>query len=430
MTRQLLSILSLTLTGSAFAGVVSAPSGYVDSRAVTITCQTPDDIQIDGIHLWVSTDGAETWQQAEATRTNPNAVRFDAKDDGKYCFYIILENGAGCSATDPTPGTKPHLSLTVDTAPPTLQIHSARQTDAPDGGKQLCLDVSLVDEHLGEAGTRLFYRANADAGWCDAGPVTPVSGVITWNPPTDVPGKIDIRVAATDLAGNRAFDELRDVAIEHTEPTAPPVVETTPEPTLEPVEPLVVEPVTVAPVPPVTLTDQPQSATTTTLPPQQVGKVELLRAQAAGFLAEGRFALASARLHQALELAPDNADIQADLGSVLFNTRQYDRAANCFTRALDTLPDHLGAIEGLALVAVNQKRYSEARSHLQHLLRLSPEAPEHWVHLGDVQHMLGNVVDARAAWEKALQLEPADQTIREDAQKRLRLFGQSREVAK
>ena len=129
-------------------------------------------------------------------------------------------------------------------------------------------------------------------------------------------------------------------------------------------------------------------------------------------------------------MTPDNADLQVDLGSVLFHAGQYDQAAGRFQRALDAFPNHLGAIEGLALVAVNQKRYPEARSHLEHLVKLCPDAAEHWLHFGDVEHMLGNAVDACAAWKKALQLEPADETIRPEAQKRLRLFGQDRPSAK
>ncbi len=419
-------ILPIVIAGSVLAEPLPKPPGYVNSRAVIITCPSANDAKVDRIHLWVSTDDARTWRVAPTTRSGPNAACFQAAGDGNYRFYIVLENDAGCSATPPISGSEPHLNLTVDTAPPTLQIHDARPTTAPDGGARVDFSVSLVDEHLGEAGTRLFYRANADAGWRDGGPVVPTAGVINWRPPADLPKTIDIRVAATDLAGNRTTDEIRDVTIERVAVPAPPRAGTA----LGPLNVPAVEPVRVAPLRPVTLADEPPSSAAPRPSPSQVRQAELLRERGTRFLGEGRLALAGARFHDALELTPDNADLQADLGSVLFHTGQYDQAASRFQRALDVSSDHLGAIEGLALVAVDQKRYPEARSHLENLLRLRPEAAEHWLHFGDVEHLLGNVVDARAAWNKALQLESADEAIREDAQKRLRLFDQGRSSAK
>ncbi|MBU0616787.1 MAG: tetratricopeptide repeat protein, partial [Planctomycetes bacterium] len=428
--RRLFHILPIVLVSSAYPEPLPDSPGHVNSRTIIISCQSANGADIDQIHLWVSVDDAQAWQRAEASRTGPNTVRFHAPSDGNYRFYIVLENGAGQSAAPPASESEPHLRVAVDTAPPTLQIHSARPTPAPDGSVRVDLDVSLVDEYVGEAGTRLFYRANADAGWQDAGSVIPVGSIITWRPPAGIPNRIDIRVAATDLAGNRTVDEIRDVTLDRVDVVVPPRAEATPSPGLDPLPVLAVEPVTVAPVPPVALADEPQPTAATQPVPQQVTQSELLHAQGARFLAEGRLALAGARFYEALELTPDDVDLQVDLGSVLFRTGQYDQAAVRFQRVLDVHPDHLGAIEGVALVAVNQKRYPDARSHLEHLLRLRPDAAEHWLHFGDVEHVLGNVVDARAAWRKVLQLEPADETIREKAHERLRLFGQSRPSAK
>ncbi|MCK4340209.1 MAG: hypothetical protein KAY37_00615 [Phycisphaerae bacterium] len=49
-------------------------------------------------------------------------------------------------------------------------------------------------------------------------------------------------------------------------------------------------------------------------------------------------------------------------------------AQDRFQAAVDGLPDHIGALEGLALVAATKKRYPVAREHLRHLLRLRPES--------------------------------------------------------
>jgi len=363
----------------------------------------------------------------------PNAVCFDAQRDGKYGFYIVLENKGGSAPAPPSTRTKPHVAVIVDTAPPTMQIHRARPFISPGGQTQVRLNVSLIEENLGEGGTRVFYRAGADTGWQDGGPVVFADGIINWTPPPDIAPKCDLRLVATDLAGNQAHDEIRDVPM--TSPPADPPTTTTrtapapaatawpdrlEDPTIPPVEPGTVEP-----IPLVTLDEQPEPAPTTRPSPDADQRSQLLREQAARYLAQGRLALAGARLQDALELAPTDPDLLVHLGGVLYRTRQYDEATRRFRSALEAAPDHPGAIEGLALVAATQNRYPQARAHLKHLLRLSPQCARHWVHYGDIEHMLGNTKEACAAWEKALEVEPTDETIREKAEKRLRLFRQT-----
>lgn len=422
--QRLSHILPIILAGNVFAGPFPARPIYVGSRSVVLSCESANSAEIDRIHVWVSPDDGENWQEAVVAPNGASTVRFEAEDDGNYSFYTILENEAGCSAAAPTAGSKPHLQVTIDTAPPTVQIHSAHQTRSAGGEPLLRLDVSLVDESLGYAGTRLFYRAIATTGWQDAGPVMYSAGVVNWQLPPDIPARIDLRLAATDRAGNQAVDEIRGVSIESPGILTPQRAEPTRDLPLEPVTVPDVEPVTVAPVRPVTLADEAESGREAQPSLRDAKRAEFLHEQARRFLAEGRFPLAGARLQEALDLTPNDADLQVDLARVLYRTRQYDRAAHHYQLALEASPDHLAAIEGLALVAVGQKRYPDARSHMQHLLRLCPESGEHWLHFGDVEHMLGNAADARAAWNQALQLEQADQSIRKEAQKRLELFGQ------
>jgi len=420
---RLSHILPIILAGNVFAGPFPAQSVYVGSRSVVLSCESANHAQIDRIQVWVSTDGGEVWQEATVTPSGPSTVRFEAENDGNYCFYTILENRAGRSAAAPTAGSEPHLQVTVDTAPPTLQIHGVRQTRSAEGETLLRLDVSLVDENLGDTGTRLFYRADADTGWQDAGPVIYAAGVVNWRPPPVIPARIDLRLAAIDRAGNQAVDEIRGISIDSPATMPPQRMEAKRDPGLEPVTVPEVEPVTVAAVPPVTLTQDVEPSRETQPSVEDLKRAEVLREQARRFVTEGRFPLAGARLQEALEFTPSDADLQVDLARVLYRTGQYDRAAHHYQLALRAHPDHLAAIEGLALVAVGQKRYPDARSHMQHLLRLCPESGEHWLHFGDVEHMLGNAADARAAWNQALELEQADQSIRKEAQRRLELFG-------
>jgi predicted TPR repeat methyltransferase len=60
---------------------------------------------------------------------------------------------------------------------------------------------------------------------------------------------------------------------------------------------------------------------------------------------------------------------------------------------------------------------------LQHLLRLTPSSAENWLHLGDVEHKLGNRAAALQAWERVLDLPDADAQVRVFAQERVKYFG-------
>jgi TolA-binding protein len=430
--RPIFHILPLVLAANAFAEMFPDQPQYLNSRTIILSFQTANSAEIERVRVWVLTDDGGTWTEATVAPSAANAVRFNAGHDGNYSFYLVLENEGGRSADAPSTGAKPHARVIVDTAPPTLQIHQARRHDSPGGDPQVQLNVSLVDENLGENGVRLFYRSNTDASWQDGGPVIFAHGIVTWQPAADIGPTGDLRLVVTDLAGNQASDETQYAMITQasgSEPAAavgpsPAASATTSPLVLGPASVPPIPSVIVEPVPAVTLGDEPEAIPTTQPSPEAARQSQLLREEAARYLAEGRLSLAGARLQDAIGLTPADPNVLVDLGDVLYRTHQYDEAARRFRSALEASPDHAGAIEGLALVAAAQNRYPQARSYLQHLLRLSPESVEHWLHYGDVEHLLGNTAEARAAWEKVLKIESADEQLREKAQKRLRLFGQ------
>lgn len=422
-------VLALVFVGNGVPGAIPASPRYVESRQLIVSYEPASSAEVRQAHLWVSTDGSETWKKASAAQAEQHTLRFEADCDGKYCFYLVLENDVGQSADPPTPDAEPHITVIVDTAPPTLQIREARQITLPDGSQGIRLHGSLIDENLGRSATRLFYRAKA-AGWQDGGTVVFADGSADWCPPGGIGPRVDLRIVATDRAGNRAIDEIRNVPVEPSTPVGPPD-ETGPrmgtDETRGPIAPdnaalPPVEPPSVAPVLPVTATEMSQPPPATQRSPRVEQQLKRLRELANRYLAEGRLSLASARLRDARELAPDNPGLLVDLGSVLFRARRYDEADHLFQDALADAPEHLGAIEGLALVAATQKRYPQARAYLERLLRISPESTRHWLRYGDIQHLLGNSPEAYAAWENVLKLEATDQSVRRMAERRLELF--------
>ncbi len=428
----------LCASTGAIAGTTGADTlRYVPSRDVVIDYRPANDTEITEVELWVSADSGRTWDLVDTIADDGQTLRYAAPADGKYDFYLVLRNDAGSSADPPEPGAKPAVSVVVDTVPPLLQIHATLADHDFDGTPIVTMDATLVEENLTDDGLRVFYRTIPER-WLDGGRVTFDDDRLLWFPPEPLDTFVDLRVIATDRAGNRTSSEAFNIEImpftpaaanpfENLAPDAPssPTAlggfQPVQPPVVAPVQPPIVAPFTRAPA-----TDPQQSERTLPPPVDDNPNLPHLRELAAQFLAEGRYSLAAARFEDAVRSAPHDADLRVDLGSALYRVGRYDDAATRFQSALDTLPDHMGAIEGLALVAATQKQYPLARQHLEHLLKLQPDSGQNWLRYGDVQHRLGNTAQALQAWQRVLSVVESDEDLHKKSQRRLDYFGGNR----
>jgi hypothetical protein len=397
--------------GCVTAVAAAAPEGgprYVSSRDILVSYQTANTAAIDRVHLWVSTDLGRSWQRTAGEMCERGRVRFEAPADGRYDFYVVLENAAGVSGPEPTSGTRAHSAVIVDTVPPLLQLHAVEVAAAPEGGRLLKMRISLIEEYLHERGMRLFHRTDAGQPWQDGGAAHVLGDVAEWVVPADSPGEFEVILMTADLAGNRVTSEPQSVML-------PPVA-------VAASQPAVAEPQTVtgakAEVPAAT-----SPAATELTPALTRDEIRAIRETAARLRGEGRTPLALSRLEEAARAAPRDADLLIDLGTTLYSTRRYDDAAAQFERALTVAPDNRAAIEGLAVVAATQRRYPEARQRLAQLLTQTPESGLTWLRYGDVEHRLGNRDEALKAWRRVLEVDPADSDARSKAETRLRHFG-------
>ena len=408
---------------------VSAQVHYVAARTIILECATANDVEVSHVDLWVTTDNGRTWTTEDTPVQSGNTIQYTADYDGRFGFSIILNNDAGPSGPVPQPGTHPAITIVVDTVPPLLQLHQAQAQRDDDNQLTITLSTSLIEEDLSSTGIRIFYKTLGNE-WTDGGCAAPTDNTITWSPPGTVEAQVDLRIVATDLAGNRATSETITVEI----PPAPPTFLPSHSPrdsgpadnsdhTFTPVLPPIL-----APVQPVTF--EPSMKQDNVPPPLNDDDSQLrnMRDLAQRFMKEGRYSLAAARFEDAARLAPTDSDTLVDLGSAHYRLGHLDQAQQTFQSATDITPDHLGAIEGLALVAATQKRYPQAREHLRHLLRLQPQSGATWLRYGDVEHRLGNTTLALEAWRKAISIDDADTDLQRKAERRLEYFGTNRSM--
>jgi tetratricopeptide (TPR) repeat protein len=402
----MLSRIAQTLLAFSACAVAAGtePPRYLASRELSFACRTAGDTPVGDAELYVSTDAGRTWEPVPDAR-HAQELRFTAAEDGRYEFYFVLHNAAGASGPAPTPGTRPALSVEVDTTPPLVQVHRAELDGQP---AAVLLAVTLVEENLAEDAVRLFFRATPADAWTDGGPVRPAhDGRYRWAPPPETAGTLELRVVAADRAGNQSAADPLTLEL----PSVPPGTQPA------------------APAPP----DAPLAAPPTTQPDPHAARDDLprlagpelahLRELAQRFMRDGQYVLAAARYEDALALTPADPDLLVDLGSALYRANRYDTAQLRFDEALTAAPDHVGALEGLALVAATQKRYAQAREYLQRLQQLQPDSASVWLRSGDVEHKLGHAAAARNAWERVLQARTSDPLLRAKAQRRLEYFG-------
>lgn len=426
------------LTFYALGGVCAAAGEGVvlPTREVLLDLQLSAE-RAEWVFAWVSTDGGWIWAPAEL-EVGTDGLCYVAPGSGRYDLYFVVEAGGAISDEFPSPGCRPHLSLTIDELPPVVQVRSAALRESGDGRMQVEIDAIVSDENLGPEGVRLFTRVGADSAWRDAGPLVRGRGTSWRTQPLEPAAALDLRVVVTDLAGNSRWDELRSVAL--SQPAAPAThapqrarageqadgvhlaADATPLSSAP-------APETAAPARVAAENAARSRAADVAAPapetpePAAVRKAAQLRGLAQRFRDEGRYELALARLDDALELTPRDCELLVERGAVLFQLQRPDEAQRAFAEALTLHADLPGALEGLALVAATRGEYARACERLERLVAIEPGRAAAWLRLGDMRHRLGRVDEAIAAWRRAAAAAPKDVTLQNSVRKRLAAVG-------
>ena len=83
-----------------------------------------------------------------------------------------------------------------------------------------------------------------------------------------------------------------------------------------------------------------------------------------------------------------------------------------FNRALEADPSNVAAISGLAEVAFERSRYTEALDYARRAAQQAPRSARYLMLLGDAYFKLLRFADAQASYEKAQKLAPSNETVR------------------
>ncbi|MDZ4702073.1 MAG: tetratricopeptide repeat protein [Rhodothermales bacterium] len=126
----------------------------------------------------------------------------------------------------------------------------------------------------------------------------------------------------------------------------------------------------------------------------------------------GHIESADAHYEQAIEVNPNNVMALNNYAySLAVRGDQLKKAQRYAEHAVATSPGSPSFVDTLAWVYFASGDYEGARALLEQALRLRGAGPAVHEHYGDVLHKLGRHPEARSAWEKALQMDPANTSL-------------------
>ncbi len=158
------------------------------------------------VHLYVSSDGGQTWQFCDRVKPEQEQFLFRAPGDGEYWFQIRTLDRSGRLRADR--GDRPGLRIVVDTTVPVLQL-----LPGPIGGSQRSVHWRASDPYLDLPSLTLEYRRAEGGPWrplagdpqsiCTAGLWQ--TGEAAWPmKPGDHAGPVEVRARVADAVGNWA----------------------------------------------------------------------------------------------------------------------------------------------------------------------------------------------------------------------------------
>ncbi len=403
-------------TGWLAEQVESVNSSHVLVAFQTLSGRDP----VTQADLWCTQDRGATWRKALAMKQPESPFDYTVPADGLYGFYLVLHNAKAASPA-PLPGTAAHTWVRVDRTPPLAQILALTPDTRFDLNREILIRWSAHDDNCGDRPVALHYRCEQTKRYEPITRDVAATGAYRWTVPEDVSGRLDIKVTATDRAGNGgvyvadwleiADDQVRSArsgdqkdAVEAEPPPdhmSPGATELTPTAEM---------PSTIHSEPDAGEKTLRRDAAKAAKKQYDLGTWHRLR---------GDYAVAIERYRDALRYFPGYAAARNDLAGLLALRGAVKEAQSEYRRLLKTNPRHRPALKGLALVQAKQRDYRSAFETLQKVLLLEPDNAETWLNFGDVCMFMGDRPAAREAWTKANDLTDAPKAVKTRALRRL-----------
>lgn len=129
---------------------------------------------------------------------------------------------------------------------------------------------------------------------------------------------------------------------------------------------------------------------------------------------KGNYRKALEYTEHALEISPENVDIQEYYGKCLLELKQYDKARYVLRKAKDARLQNYTALIYLLNVEHQTKRYSSAICYVNEMLEQTPYEKGLWIKKMNLYREMGNDVEAMRELKRIHQIFPDDEHIQEN----------------
>jgi arylsulfatase A-like enzyme/parvulin-like peptidyl-prolyl isomerase len=151
---------------------------------------------------------------------------------------------------------------------------------------------------------------------------------------------------------------------------------------------------------------------------------------ARSLLALGQGEQASRVIDQALQADPGSSELLLFRGFIRQRLRRFDAAAADYRELLRLDPSSGEAHLRLSECLLAQSQPAAAREHLLRAVDSIPDSTAAWNNLGVVEHQLGNLEQARAAFDRAAGLDPGNARTRFNRARVLETLGEREAAAR
>ena len=125
------------------------------------------------------------------------------------------------------------------------------------------------------------------------------------------------------------------------------------------------------------------------------------------YLKKGELNKAEEEFKKALEYQPNEAS-HTSLGYVYQRQKRYEAAMDHYEQALALSPDHLGALNNMAVIYYDLGDLDQAEQVIDRALKIDPESAESWLNHGTFAKKRKNYHEAAESFQKGMNLAPGD----------------------
>ena len=201
---------TVTIDNNTPTPTLASPGAGISGNVTLTASSDSDTVRVD---IQRSPAGASRWTTIGSPTSAPFSVTFDTTFlvDGSYDLRAVATDLSGHV------GTSPIVTTSVDNTAPTASL-TRPTAGATIGGPAAPLTAAASDPTSGVASVLFQYRPTGGGGFTDIAVDVSSPYAVSWDATTVATGSYDLRVVATDVAGNVTMSSPVTVTVDSTAP--------------------------------------------------------------------------------------------------------------------------------------------------------------------------------------------------------------------